>query len=335
MDARRVQTWIAVVAGLALTGLLLVGGSALADSPPGTVTSHQVRAAGWSSPWVSILPGNSQVFHHNLGGNPDDYAVELMAWDDIIGFNRANYGGLEDNGTWHGVHWQGLTSNTIEVHRQDDDTDADRVRVRVWQVPSPPDYDSGWTNINQGVTLPFTHDVGVNPMDLTVSLSFSGTDRGIHQYGYGGLDVDGLHHSLGALWRNLTTDTLEVTRGPNDTDAKQVRVVVVDGDPPHYDSGWQNIARGGSIALSHDLMWNPMMLLVRGECYDTGARGINQMYSGGNHNAQGYQGAHFESLTGISVTVVRRTDDQYCPQARVRIWKRAGHVYLPTALRAS
>ncbi len=155
MDARRVQTWIAVVAGLALTGLLLVGGSALADSPPDAVSSGEVggAASAWSSPWVSIAPGNSQVFHHNLGGNPDDYAVELMAWSSTIGFNRANYGGLEVNGTWYGIHWQHLTSNTIEVHRQDDDTDADLVRVRVWQVPSTPDYDSGWTNINQGQAL--------------------------------------------------------------------------------------------------------------------------------------------------------------------------------------
>ena len=72
MDARRVQASIAVVAGLALVSLLLVGGSALADSPPGMVTSHQVRAAGWSSGWVSIPPGTSQVFTHTLGGNPDD-----------------------------------------------------------------------------------------------------------------------------------------------------------------------------------------------------------------------------------------------------------------------
>jgi len=80
MDARRVQVSIAVVAGLALVGLLLVGGSAMAETPPDTVTSHEVRAAGWSSGWVIIDPGTSKVFTHNLGGKPRYIGVDTLFW---------------------------------------------------------------------------------------------------------------------------------------------------------------------------------------------------------------------------------------------------------------
>jgi len=177
--------------------------------------------------------------------------------------------------------------------------------------------------------------VGVAPTDLTVGLWFSGTNRGIHQYGYGGLDVDSPYQSFGALWRNLTTYTLTIERGAKDTDVEQVHVVVVHGDPPHYDSGWQGIAAGSELTLTHNLAWNPTMLLVRGECYDASGFGINQMFSGGNHDSSGFMGMHFERLTGFTVVAVRRANDDYCDQVRVRIWKRAGYVYLPAVLRSS
>jgi len=351
MNDRRVRIWIAVVAGLALAVLLLLAGSAAAGpSPPVTSTarSHAAQAtSNWSSGWVTIAQGASQVFTHGLGRDPDDYAVELLFLDTNhgLGINRHSYGGLEAFGYWTGAHWQNLTADTIEVRRQPDDGVADRIRVQVWAVPTPPDYESPWTSINPAQTLVFTHGLGITET-VTVGLWFSGTTRGIHHFGYGGLAVDpnlpthtGL--LLGTHWHNLTTNTVQVTRHPHDTDVEQVRVIVVEGDPPHYDSlkvyDWQPITPGIPFTFTHGLNWNPNLLLVRGECYSptaSGMGGIHQWLAGGNHDwFFGWQGSNFQNLTSNTVTVVRWADDQICPRVRVRIWKRGAQVYLPLVLR--
>jgi len=257
-------------------------------------------------------------------------------------FNRSHYGGNENNGNWTGFHLQNRTSVTIEVYRHTYEKAPAAVHIfsvvmRARQSDTL-DYDSDWTDINPGQTLVLTHNVGVNPMDLTVSLWFSGTERGNHQYGHGGLWVDGPELIQGAWWQNLTTDTLEVVRGDDDTDVEQVYVRVDQTEPPDFNSGWQTLAASDRITLAHDLRWSPQMLRVRGDCYDPGGLGINQMHSGGNHTWIGGgrdEGAHFEHLTAMSVTVVRGADDQFCPQVRVLIWKQAGQVYLPTVLRRS
>lgn len=335
MDARRVQAWIAVVAGLALTGVLLVAGSAMAETPPDATVSQDVgAAAAWSSGWVFVPPGTSQTFTHNLGGNPGNYGVDLMFWDNDWGYNRAYYGGYENNGTWLGANWQNLTPNTIEVNRQPDDTTADWVRVTVWPLPTPHDYDSGWTPINPGQTLHFTHNVGGPLADLTVGLWFSGTARGINQYAYGGLDDDLLNDSLGASWEKLTINTVDAYRWWDDSNAEQVRVMVGRTDPPDFDSGYQNIAAGGAHTITHGLRWYPGMLRVRGDCNDdTYGAGINGVVLGGNHRATGMgsyeEGAYIRNLTAMSITVVRGVDDWHCSQGRVRIWKWAAYVYLP------
>jgi hypothetical protein len=352
MNNRQVRIWIALVAGLALAVLLLLaGGAAAGPSPPvaSTARSHAAQATGgWSSGWVTIAQGASQVFTHGLDRDPDDCAVELLFQDRDggLGINRNGYGGLEANGNWYGAHWQNLTANTIEVRRQPDDGAADRIRVQVWAVPTTPTYDSGWTNIITGQTTVFTHSLGITETDLTVGLWFSGTTRGIHQFGYGGLAVDPnppthTGRLLGAHWHNLTTNTVQVTRHPHDTDVEQVRVIVVHGDPPHYDSlethGWQPIAPGTTFTFTHGLNWNPDLLLVRGECYSptvSGTGGIHQWLAGGNHDwFFGWQGSYLQNLSSNTVAVVRQANDQICPQVRVRIWKRGAQVYLPLVLR--
>ncbi|MFQ5813248.1 MAG: hypothetical protein ACE5I2_08690, partial [Anaerolineae bacterium] len=283
----------------------------------------------------------AKTFTHNLGGNPDDYAVEL--WfrdtDDGMGINRRNYGGLEVNGSWRGAHWQELTANTIKVYRHSDDFAADRILIRVWIPPTSPDYDSEWTNINPGQTIVFSHTLGITATDLTVGLWFSGTIRGVHHFGYGGLAVDGPQKMLGAHWHNLTDDTIQVSRHPDDTDIEQVRVILVYGAPPDYDSlvalgGWHSIAPGAEYTFTHDLNWNPDMLLVRGECYDPAVGGINQWFAGGNHDwFVGWQGTNMQNLARNTVEVSRRVNDQVCSQVRVRIWKREFKVYLPIVLK--
>jgi hypothetical protein len=342
---KTMQTWI-MVGGLALAALLILAGSAIASNPAGPPNVYPDAAAfqsasSWVSGWVTIAPNTCQVFHHNLGGDPDDYAVELwfLDMDDGLGIHRRNYGGLEVNGSWHGAHWQELTANTIKVCRHSDDVAADRIRIRIWIPPTSPDYDSEWTPINPGQTITFSHNLGITATDLTVGLWFSGTIRGIHHFGYGGLAVDGPQKMLGAHWHNLTDNTIQVSRHPDDTDVEQVRVILVHATPPDYDSlvalgGWHSVPAGGGYTFTHNLNWDPDVMLVRGECYDPVAGGISQWFAGGNHDwFTGWQGTNLQNLTRNTAVVFRQVNDQVCPQVRVRIWKRQIKVYLPLVLK--
>jgi len=341
----RMHVWIAVGV-LVLAALLLFAGAVMAGNlaaPSDVYHSVALQSdSHWSSRWETIAPDTCRVFNHNLAGDPDDYAVELwfLDTDDGLGINRRNYGGLEVNGSWHGAHWQELTANTIKVCRQPDDVAADRIRIRVWIPPTSPDYDSEWTPINPGQTITFAHNLDIAASDLTVSLRFSGATRGFHHFGYGGLAVDGPQRKLGAHWHNLTDDMVQVTRHADDTDVGQVRVVVVHGDPPDYDSlaalgDWQSVSAGTAFTFTHNLNWNPDILLVRGECYDPIVGGISQWLAGGNHDwFTGWQGTNLQNLTLNTAEVYRRVNDQVCPQARVRIWKRQVRVYLPLVLKA-
>jgi hypothetical protein len=346
MIDRRVQIWIAVVAGLALAALLLLAGRATAGPSLLETSASQPRAVhtagGWGTPWVPIDKDETITFSHNLGQDPDGYAVELWFQDTDaggLGIHRRNYGGLEAEGKLYGAYWQNLTANTIQVHRLPNDAVAYLIRVRVWvPVTTTGTYESKWTDITPGQTITFTHNVGITATDLTVGLWFSGTDRGIHNYGYGGLTVDGPRHLLGAHWHSLTTNTVQVTRHRDDTDIEQVRVLVAHGDPPDYDSlevfgDWQSIDAGDVFTFEHNLNWNPNMLLVRGECYSSIFGGIHQLFAGGNHDRNfGWQGTNLQRLTENTVAVARRVNDQVCPQVHIRIWKRSAQVYLPLAL---
>ena len=304
-----------------------------APASPGDASN----ATSWASGWVAIPINTCQVFTHGLNADPDALAVELLFGDtnDGFGINRRNYGGLEVTGQWFGAYWQHLTDNTIQVCRVADDNVADQVFVRVWVAPTP-DYDSEWSNINQGETIQFDHNLGVTATELTVGLWFSCTTRGIHQYAFGGLSVDvPTTRTLGAFWHNLTNSSVQVTRFAGDTAVQQVRVVVLHGDPPTYDSGWRNIGQGSAITLPHNLNLNPNVLLVRGESYNpsAGGLGIHQLWAGGNHHwSAGFQGTHFQNLTNNSITVVRRANDTDCPRVRVRIYAPQFRLYLPLVL---
>jgi hypothetical protein len=330
----------------------VIASTAPSGRPVPDLSSASISATTWSSGWVTIVTDTSQVFTHNLGGDPDDYAVELrfLDTDGGLGINRRYYGGSEEGGSWYGAHWQNLTTNTIEIYRQPQDTVADRVRIRVWAplTSTTGYYASPWTDINTGQTITFHHSLGITNTDLTVSLWFSDTDLGIHNYGYGGLAVDPdppthTGQMLGAHWHNPTTNTVQVTRHPDDDDVKQVRVFVVHGTPPDYDSledlgDWQSIGTGDTFTFTHNLNWNPNMLLMRGECYSStvGGPGTHQWFAGGNHdwlNGGQWQGTNLQNLTRNTVEVFRQPDDDVCPQVRVRVWKRSVQVYLPIVLK--
>jgi hypothetical protein len=285
-----------------------------------------------------------------LNDDPDRYAVEMMFRDtdsvDSIGIHRRNYGGMEQGGSKRGVHWQELTTNSIKVCRHPDDERAGQVRIRVRVPPTAPDHDSGWQDINQNDTITINHGAGITATDMTVAMWFSSTAQGIHHLAYGGLavDPDPPTHTgmlLGAHWYNLTTDTVQVFRHPDDFLVEQVRVIVTYAATPDYDSlvaagGWRDVEPDTPSTLEHNLNWSPDSLVVRAECYSSTV-GIHQWLAGGSYKGWppevGLKGGNLQNLTSTTVEFLRWSDDDVCPQVRVRIWRQIKHVYLPVVIR--
>jgi hypothetical protein len=281
--------------------------------------------------WLTVARGPPcPTFGHDLGREPEEYAVELLFLDTDggLGLNRRYYGGAEEAGKQFGASWARLTSNTITICRGAQDTSADRILARVWVPPTSPAYDSEWTDINPGQTITLNHSLAITATDLSVGLWFSSTAEGIHHVGYGGLAIDMLQRMMGAHWHHLTDNSIQVTRHPHDALVEQVRVVIVEPDPPQYDSlealgDWQDIAAGAVYTFEHNLNVNALDLVVRSECYSAALGGINQRFAGGNHDwFKGWQGANIQNQTNNTVQVYRQPDDEVCPQVRVRIWQR-------------
>ena len=331
----RKTKWQTLLATLALFLLLA---PVLAAGP--LEQPEAVAATYFDSGWIPQAQATCQVINHNLGGDPSDYAVEvLFLHTDAggLGIHRRGYGGLDNNGSQEGAYWQRLRSDTIEVCRNADDPVVDRVRVRVFVPPATGvQYDSGWQPINLGQTRTFAHNLGLTNTNLTVGLWFRDLgvgNIGIHHLNYGGLDINAIQRR-GAHWHHLTDNSVQVTRHAADNSIDEVRVIVVEAAPPDYDSlvdlgGWQGIAPGSAFEFNHGLSWNPDMLLVRGECRSPGL-GINQAYAGGNrHLTAGWQGSAMQQLKANTVRVARMLDDQVCPETRVRIWRRSVSIFLP------
>ena len=323
---RRLALAILVLAFLAVCATVVVRGAAAA------------AAASWSSGWVAIAPGTIITLTHNLGGDPDTYAVELLFLDSDpsgFGINTRYYGGAKVGGGYQGAAWQHLTASTIEVMRYDGDTVADKVRVRIW-VPDPlPAYVSPWTPIAQGATITLTHGLNEPIDDYAVGLVFRSAQMGINQRGYGGLVlVSG--HRLGGHWRNLTNSTVTIFRQPQDVFAAEMRLSITRADPPSYDSGWLALAPGAAVTLTHGLGGDPTRYRVRLGAQDLdGGFGINQAAAGGGYDGELAKGYNWERLTADTIRVYRQPDDLYADKIRVRIWapSSASRIFLPLVAR--
>jgi hypothetical protein len=87
----------------------------------------------YDSGWVNIGQGETKFLTHGLGGDPDNYVVDLQFKQPAgIGINQISYGGDKDDIKWYGAEWYGLTNTTIAVRRRGDDVHAHQIRVRIW-----------------------------------------------------------------------------------------------------------------------------------------------------------------------------------------------------------
>jgi hypothetical protein len=85
----------------------------------------------YDSGWVAFNGLDSRTLYHNLGGNPDNYIVDMQTYGSLIGRNIYGYGHWFDADKHYGCFWKGLTENSIEVLRNGD-ASIDEVRIRIW-----------------------------------------------------------------------------------------------------------------------------------------------------------------------------------------------------------
>jgi hypothetical protein len=110
------------------SGTITFGGTGLAAFP---------RPA-YDSGWVNLGLGAASTRTHNLGGNTDNYVVDLTCKRSSGGAGVNNWGvggDVGDAGEYYGGWWSNLTTTSIVLHRWNDDTDCPSVRVRIWMYP--------------------------------------------------------------------------------------------------------------------------------------------------------------------------------------------------------
>jgi hypothetical protein len=89
----------------------------------------------YDSGWTAIAQDELLTLTHNIGGNVDNYVVDMMfASNGTIhnrGFGQYAYF-IDETEYLKGAYWTGLTANTIQVKRREDDSGVNRVRIRIW-----------------------------------------------------------------------------------------------------------------------------------------------------------------------------------------------------------
>jgi hypothetical protein len=93
----------------------------------------------YDSGWIAIDPDESVILSHGIGGDPDNYVVDLQfryPGVPALGRHQRWYGGdsVREDGTYLnlGACWRRLTDEEITVQRFAEDTSAPQARVRIW-----------------------------------------------------------------------------------------------------------------------------------------------------------------------------------------------------------
>ncbi len=87
----------------------------------------------YDSGWIAISVGTPYTLTHNIGGNPDNYVVDMQFKDNTNGqgINQMYYGGTYGP-SYLGAWWRGLTAQQIGVYRESVAPYLDQVRIRIW-----------------------------------------------------------------------------------------------------------------------------------------------------------------------------------------------------------
>jgi len=94
----------------------------------------------YDSGWTSVTVGGSgNTFTHNLGGDTDNYVVDMQFKDTVApnpnGVHQRFYGMYADDVTGqYGAYWYWLDTSTIKVYVGPHEADINQVRIRIWRI---------------------------------------------------------------------------------------------------------------------------------------------------------------------------------------------------------
>jgi hypothetical protein len=94
----------------------------------------------YDSGWQAFDPSECRALDHNLGGNADNYVVDMQfrkTSGTPLGVHISGYGlDVQEGGAPRGGWWQELTNTSITVCRGGvGDTVAPEIRIRIWMYP--------------------------------------------------------------------------------------------------------------------------------------------------------------------------------------------------------
>ena len=107
------------------------------NAAPSLYSTVSGARPAYDSGWVTITSGLNVILEHNLGGDPDNYIVDLQAFGDFVGRHIVGFGGDYIQNTSGnltrvpGFFYRLLDENRIVVERSTLDND-DQFRVRIW-----------------------------------------------------------------------------------------------------------------------------------------------------------------------------------------------------------
>ena len=227
------------------------------------------KLPNYDSGWIALGVDQTRQLTHSLGGDVNDYFVDMEYRSTDDGINQRYLGGADFGNKpapGHaendrvGAYWRSLTTSSITVYRRPEDSYAAEIRVRIW-VHSAPKYDSGWRPIDQNAALTLMHNALIDTDNMFVNLDYRDSDaNGINQRCLGGADFGNKpapghveNDRVGAYWRTLTTSSVIVYRRPEDTYAPDIRLRIWQATNPVYNSGWVSLTAGNSVALNYNL----------------------------------------------------------------------------------
>jgi hypothetical protein len=162
----------------------------------------------------------------------------------VAGSSYANYGVMGDSASTYGGYFTGQTGGVYgkslgagpggyfdsaggKALEADGDVQVTGNLTVTGQISGfpHPNFDSGWVDVAQGATVTVTHNLGGDPENYVVDMTFRDyvAGSGIHQITYGG-DVRPTEGSKGVWWEVLTATSIKVIRGVNDVRCQAVRI---------------------------------------------------------------------------------------------------------------
>ncbi|MCD4749014.1 MAG: hypothetical protein K8R59_06545 [Thermoanaerobaculales bacterium] len=327
--ARSVQATLTVTL---ITIALIITSGGLVFGEPYPFTMVPAYDSGWTE-----FPVGPSLYTHDLGGNPDDYLVDLQfrrpdtGWaTHVVGFGcdyRSNPDGQLTSSL--GAALVAFDETSYTLFRLPTDTYAPQFRVRIWFCVVA-DFDSGWRSIAPGAVDVVQHNLGGDAERYGVRLVFRDGDGNRHLYGYGGdrfLDM-GEEKESGAWWQELTSSQVTVRRGMTDSQVHEYQLRIWARPRPHIDSGWIPLAASAITTFDHALggPWNDLAVDVLFRD-GSGALGIHHRGFGDD----GYRdpaltayeaGGDWWALTGSRVNGYRGQTDDSITEMRIRVWER-------------